>query len=238
MYVLINNDDGTYYTSAAFAYYRDKSVDEHGQKVPEAWRYYYLVLNKEKTAVVKKYIYDRNDYVYFRKMVLCLDDSEEGWSFKEDGTGEINTHEKAALLAMERNGVGFVTQDLIEEDRKYSFNDIQEIRTQFDANRLNTLSWGFHDAYVDEIEANADTLRILLKGVWGCNVEIWFVGDVQYDMSFRSDPRYSPYWDSGYVWLENGFIYLADEYEADVNKITKDTCWFRARSAKYTLHLK
>ena len=237
VYVLINNGDGTHYASAAFAYYRDKSKDEYGQTVPEEWRYYFLVLNQEKTAVVKKYLYDHSKRNNYYKMVLILDDAVDDWNFIEDDTGEINTHDKVELLAMERNGVGFVTPDLLEEDQKYNFNEIQEICTHSDAERLNNLSWYFHDAHIAEKELVGDELRVLMDGIWGCNVEFWFSGDIECHMGWLGDPRYVPYINEASVWLENGYVYFSDDYDGSVSKLKEDSCWFRGKNVRYTLHL-
>ncbi len=231
MYVLINNGDGTHYASVAFACYRETVYDAQGKKIPDHYRWYYLVLNQEKTALVKKYKYDGP------QMVFELDDSTEGWNLNDDDTGEINTHNKTELLAMERNGVGFVTLDLIEEDRKHTFNEVQNILSQYDVDRLITLSNGFLDSYIEEIEQGDDSLRLLLH-IEGGSVEIWFSEDIQYNMGFRANPRHCPDWEiGGCMWLENGYVYLADDIDMTAAKLTDKHGWFRARKAKYTLHL-
>lgn len=69
--------------------------------------------------------------------------------------------------------------------------------------------------------------------IWGCQIEVWFWGDLEYDTSSR-DPEFDdPYWFGATVILQDGFVYLLDEENMTVEQITSGYCYFKARHMKY-----
>ena len=74
---------------------------------------------------------------------------------------------------------------------------------------------------------------IRFDGTWGCEIEIWFWDDLEYDSSSRA-PQYSdPYWFDCTLLLQDGFVYLIDEENVTVDMIKKGYCYFKARHMKY-----
>ena len=70
-------------------------------------------------------------------------------------------------------------------------------------------------------------------GTWGCEIEVWFSGDLEYDTSSRDPEECDPYWYGSTVILHNGFVYFVDEEDMTVDKITPGYCYFKARHMKY-----
>ena len=70
-------------------------------------------------------------------------------------------------------------------------------------------------------------------GTWGCETEVWFSGDLEYDTSSRDPEDCDPYWSGSTVLLQDGFVYIADEEDMTVEKIGTGYCRFKARHMRY-----
>jgi hypothetical protein len=77
------------------------------------------------------------------------------------------------------------------------------------------------------------TLYVKFDGIWGCLIEIWFWGDVEYDVEIRNPKYWDPSWFGATILLQNGFVYLIDESDMKLEDIGDDYCWFKARHMKY-----
>ncbi|SDP38793.1 hypothetical protein SAMN05216366_11646 [Selenomonas ruminantium] len=230
MYAIINKGDGQYYTSTVFAYYEDNNNDD-GEI--DCWDWYYIVLNESRTALVKHYVFDATANPYLHKMVIVTDRDKSNWNVDgETGIGEINLVKKNDLLKMVEQGT--VSDELLAIDEIYKFNEYPEIQDFKDIDNLMTVSGYFHDAYIDHYEEKDGTLYVLFDGIWGGKVEVWFSGDVKYDVSRGNlDERYDPTWYGATMLIENGFIYLVNGDNVTAEKIGDDYCWFKARKVKY-----
>lgn len=62
---------------------------------------------------------------------------------------------------------------------------------------------------------------------------MWFSGDVSYDVSSRNPEEFDPYWLDSTMVLKDGFIYLVDEGDMEIEDIGEAFCWFKARNVKY-----
>lgn len=121
-------------------------------------------------------------------------------------------------------------------DRNYDYNPYPQIRTSDDIECLMTASGGFHDAYIENCEMKGNELYVLFAGVWGCEIEMWFSGDIEYSIASR-DPEYSdPCWYGSTMLIEHEFIYFVDEDDRKVEDINNQYCWFKARNVTY--HIK
>ena len=229
MYAIINNGNGDYYTSTVYACYEDPT-NEDGTNW---WGEYYIVLNKEKNALIKHYAYDSNVKPSIRQMILYIDDNQDNWNVdKRTGIGEVNISDRDSLMKMIEQST--VSNELIELDKQYHFEDYPEIHNEADIAKLMLVSGHFHDARIKQIEDTNDKLHIIFDDVWGCNIEMWFSGDVSYDISCRNPAVYDPYWLGSVMIIANGFIYFIDDEDATIEDAAGDNyCWFKAREVKY-----
>ena len=78
-------------------------------------------------------------------------------------------------------------------------------------------------------------MYLRFDGTWGCEIEVWFWGDLEYDTSSRDPELYDPYWFGFTVILHDGFVYFVDDDDMTVDQITKDYCYFKARHMKYRI---
>lgn len=69
MYAIINKGNGKFYTSMVFACYRDRQTEDE----TNYWDQYVIVLNENKTALVKRYFFDYSRRPYLNKMVIITD---------------------------------------------------------------------------------------------------------------------------------------------------------------------
>lgn len=72
-------------------------------------------------------------------------------------------------------------------------------------------------------------------GTRGCEIEVWFRGDLEYDTSGRDSETSDPYWFSSTVILQDGFGYLIDDNDMTVERITPGYCYFKSRHMKYRI---
>lgn len=228
MYAIVNKGNGRHYTSMVFGHYEDKKKDKNQSE----WGQYYIVLNEEKTALVKHYAFDQNVHRYIRPMTVITDCDQKNWNVDErNGFGEINTFTKERLLYMVE--METVSDELLEMDKSYKFVEYPEIHNQEDIDNLMYATGFFHDAFIEKQEQNGDSLYVLFDGVWGAKIEMWFSGDLEFDTKSR-DPRYeSPYWFGSTMVLKNGFIYFIDDEDREIEDIGEGFCWFKARYVKY-----
>lgn len=227
MYAIVREGNGKFYTSTVFGYYKSSDKSNYNNR-------FWIVLNKAKTALVKQPVYQPNTK-YLIPMVLITDADESGWnkiSENEESVDFLPTGELLSLI--DKNAVPKeLTHKCIEIDRTYQFESIRTVKNADDIRDLDWVSGGFHDAFIaDKIESD-NSLYILFEGTWGCKIEVWFEGDVSYDISSRDPEKWDLYWFGSTVAIDSGFVYLIDDEVASVNDIVQDHCWFKARTMKY-----
>lgn len=228
MYAMVNKGGGKYYTSTVFAFYDD---DEKAETA-SCWGRYYIVLNEEKTALVKQYVFDVSVKPMLHKMILVTDNSHEDWVVDDKkGFGAIGSTNKDDLLKMIEQGR--VSDELLALDRAYEYEAYPEIHDEKDIENLMTVSGWFHDAYIENLEERDGMLYVLFDGIWGGKIEMWFRGDVEYDVSSRDPEKYDPYWFGSTMVIEDGFIYFVDEEDMEIRNIGEGYCWFKARKVRY-----
>lgn len=131
-------------------------------------------------------------------------------------------------------------EDILERchsmDRDYVYEEIREIRNKKDINDLDLAAGGFHDARIAKEELRRDgTLYLRFDGTWGCEIEMWLWGDLEYNTSSRDPEYFDPYWCDSTILQKDGFIYLVDEGDMTVDKINEQYCYFKARYMKYRI---
>lgn len=77
------------------------------------------------------------------------------------------------------------------------------------------------------------SLYVLFNGQWGCDIELWFTGEVSYDASPQKSAEYIPEWLDSTLIIQNGFVYLIDDGDATVENARDGWRWFKARHLKY-----
>ncbi len=237
MHALIRKGNGEYYVSAVFGYFRRLPKDDSYEEYIRCNRYpYYIIWNEEKTGLIKKHQWVQNTK-YIIPQVLIVDGDQSGWIFDKH-TGSEWMAFLPKVLADELVEKKILPHDIREQcltvDEQFTYQEYRELKTQKDIDDLEWVSGGFHDAYVKQTELLDDgSLYVWMDGVWGCSIELWFWGDVEYEISPREGNNSDPYWMDSSVFFENGFVYLVDDCEMTANKITPNSCWFKGRYMKY-----
>lgn len=227
MYAIIREGNGQFYTSMVFGFYMPSKDDTYKDR-------YWIVLNKEKTALIKKNALQQNTK-YLIPMILITDADESNWVKLGEDRQSIDFLPTAELLSLidHHQVPEALTRRCIEMDSTYSYEPMKAVQTPEDIRDLKYVSGGFHDGEIVEMKEEDDQLYLLFDRLWGCKMEIWFEGDIAYDVTSRDPEMYDPYWFGSTVLLQNGFVYLIDDENATVEGITVGDRWFRGRSMKY-----
>jgi hypothetical protein len=227
MYAIVNKGNGESYTSYVYACYEDKR--KRGSK---EWGRYYVVLNENKTALVKHYSFECKVLPTLHSMIMITDCNYDNWNVDEKtGFGEVNITNKESLLNMIKCGT--ISDELLSLDKAYCFVAYPEINSKDDIENLMCVSGYFHDAYIKDFEEKDGELYVLFDGVWGGKIEMWFSGDVKYDISSRNPEEYDPYWFGSQMVIVDGFIYFVDDEDVNIEDIGHGYCWFKSRYVKY-----
>lgn len=236
MHAIIRMGDGKYYVSSVFGYYNDvKSEDSYQRYLERIRTPYYVVFNEEKNKLIKCF-HMQPDTKYLIKQVLIIDSDESGWNInEEDGTGGVAflPRELADKIIAEGVVPDDIMQQCTEIEESYTYNEYTEIKTEKDIKDFDWATGDFHDACIEEqkmLEGGELYLRFI--GIWGCQVEMWFWDELEYCTESRNPEYYDPYWSCATVLLSNGYVYFVDD-EIEVNEITDEYCWFKARHMRY-----
>ena len=138
------------------------------------------------------------DTKYLIPQILIIDSSQENWIADEDGVGGVDFLPREIADQIIDSGVfpDGVFDKCKAVGTGYEYKSEQEIITEKDIENLEWASGGFHDACIKECQLQDDgSLYVKFDGTLGCKVEVWFWGDVEYDISSR-DPD---------VWLNSNY---------------------------------
>lgn len=236
MHAIIRLGKEKYYISTVFGYYNDvKSTDDYQRYLERMHTPYYVVFNEEKTKLIK-WFHLKPGTKQLIKQVLIIDSDETGWIINEkDGTGgvEFLSREQADKIISDGMVPDDIMKQCMEMEESYTYNEYPEIKTAKDIEDFDCATGNFHDACIEEQKIlESGELYLKFGGVWGCKVEMWFWGDLEYCTESRNPELYDPYWLCSAVLLKDGNVYFVDE-EVDVEKITDEYCWFKAKHMKY-----
>ncbi len=234
MHAIIRQGNGKYYISAVFGYYRDITAMNDREEIHKR---YWIVWNPEKTRLIR-WLNLVPDTEYLIPQILIVDADQSNWNKDQNGVGCVDFLSRELLdsfLDSEQQPAEII-EKCLEMDAGYVYNETPEIRTETDIENLEWASGGFHDACIikEEMQENG-TLYLRFEGTWGCEIEVWFWGDLEYDTSSRDPERYDPYWFGSTVILHDGFVYFVDETDMTVERISRDHCYFKARHMKYRI---
>ena len=238
MYAIVKKQDGSFYKSMVFAHYYEKadaSESDHHKYIDSTYyNHFYVVLNQEKTKLIKQHVFDRSNK-YLEPQIHIVDCSTDEWVTIQEGCSCIGFLRDIDLFSSHWNITPDTLQKCIEADQQESHSEYIDIKTERDIENFMAVSGGMHDAFIEEAKQDGDTLYILFDGCWGLKIAMWFEGDVSYSISSRNPEEFDPYWFGSTLLKENGYYYLIDETDMSVDEITDDFCWFKARSVRYHL---
>lgn len=236
MHAIIRMGEGKYYVSSVFGYYNDVESDDDYQRYLERIHTpYYVVFNEDKTKLIK-WLNMQPDTKYLIKQVLVIDSDVSGWNVnEEDGTGGVDFLPRE--LADRTITEGIVPDDIMRQckeiEKSYTYEEYREIKTQKDIEDFDCATGNFHDACIEEQKIlDGGELYLRFTGIWGCKVELWFWDDLEYCTESRNRENWDSYWSCSSLQLNNGYVYFVDE-ELEVDEITDEYCWFKARHMKY-----
>lgn len=233
MYALIKKENGEYYGSTVFGYYTNAKPGKKHQY--NGFSIYYVVFSEDKKRLVKCHEF-RSESQYIDKMVLIVDSDRSDWQFNMDRTGGVSflPREIANRCIDQDYTPTEILEQCLEIENNYIYDAYPVIRNEKDIEDLYWVSQCFHDAYIVEQKmVGDDELYVRFDGVWGCSIEVWFSGNLEYDTSSRDPDTCDPYWYGSTTLIQDGFVYLIDDDDMTVEKIRKGYCWFKARNMKY-----
>lgn len=237
MHAIIRLGNGKYYTSAVFGYYDNiTATDDYERYLESIYSKYYIVLNKEKTTLMKQYVFDRKNRHLSPNILIIDDNHDDNWHLNEAGFGGVDFLPKNDVLKMieNKNISDEVLSKCLYIDSVFQYDKYIDIKNENDIENLMAVSGCFHDARIAKLEESEnDSLYVLFDGVWGCSIEIWFEGDVSYNTNSRNPEVCDPYWYGSSVIFQNGYVYFCDEEDMSVDEISNEYCWFKARKMKY-----
>ncbi len=233
MYGIVRNDDGTYYTSYIYGYYcriTDKS-DRHAS----IYNRYYIVLDEQKTARVKKYVFDR-EKKHLDPLILLTDSYDEDWTYENDDkqNGGLSILTESNLEAECITVTPKLLAECISLDSAYKFEEYKEIITDNDIQNPNYCTGNFHDLRFEAVEQDWQCFHVILREAWVMKIEMWFSGDTKYRPA--SDDAYKHVYPLGCTLLRtDGYLYLIDDEFATLEELTEYISYIRGNGVKYRI---
>ena len=238
MYAIVKNPDETFYTSTVFCHV--KKLNEHGWFDVDSE--YYIVLNQEKTKLIKV-MNQPKELRYLMPQVLELDTDLTDW---------IITREKNYLGVVDfLSDIDFdsddwvvpqeLTERCIEIDSRRKYVEFADIKTETDINNIFWTTRRFHDGYIDGGKEERDSLYLRFTGLIGCDLELYFSGDVEHNIDsfspddFDPDIFDTPEWYDVSIFFEDGYTYLVRGAVTKRSEIHGLNQYVRARNLKYRI---
>ena len=238
MHAIVRQGNGKYYVSAVFGYYRDiTATDDYEKYLQKIYNQYWIVWDAEMKRLIRWNTFTQNTKEIILQ-ILIIDSNQDNWNKNDDGVGCVDFLSKEMLDSfLDKNDQ---PEEILEKCRQmdagYIYEEVQEIKEQKDIENLEWASGGFHDARIAKEELLQDgTLYLRFDGTWGCEIEVWFSGDLEYDTSSRNPDDYDPYWYGSTIILKDGFVYFVDDTDMSVEQIKEEYCYFKARHMKYRI---
>lgn len=237
MYAIVRQGNGKYYTSAVFGYFYDiKSYDRYQRYLERIFSPYYIVLNDEKTRLVKVPAIQSGTH-FNPPLILLFDEDTDGWNVDpKTGKGCISflTRETADMICESHETPPDILEKCLILDRSFTYDLCTEVKSENDLKSLACISGGFHDACIKFCTMeDGGVLHVRFEGVWGCEIELWFWDDVSYSIECRNHENADPIWLFSSLFMENGYIYLFDDYDVTAADVSDYHCWFRAKHMRY-----
>ena len=238
MHGMIRQGNGMYYVSAVFGYYADITAkDDNEAYLQRIYKPYWIVWDEKKERLIRWHAMTPNTE-HLIPQILIVDSDQSNWKTNEKGIGCVDFLSRELLdsfLDKEHQ-----PEDVLEMcrsvDSDYTYEEIKQIKTGKDIEDIMWASGGFHDAYIEKEEIlNDGTLHVRFDGTWGCKIDIWFSGELEYDTSSRNPEKCDPCWFGSTILFQNGFVYFIDDDDMTVEEISKGYTYFKAREMKYRI---
>ena len=238
MHALVCQGNGKYYVSAVFGYFKDiTATDDYDRYIESIRKPYWIVWDEKKKRLIR-WLNMVPNTEYIIPQILIVDADKQNWNIDSEGVGCVDFLSREMLdsfLDMEEQPEA-ILEKCRSMDSGYVYEEIQEIKEQKDIENLYWASGGFHDARIAKEEPRQNgTLYLKFDGTWGCEIEMWLSGDLEYDTSSRNPDEYNPYWNGSTILMENGFIYFVDQDDMTIEDIGQGYCYFKARNMKYRI---
>jgi len=230
MHAIVRKGNGKYYISVILGCYNDASNDYTHR--------YFIVLNEEKDKIIRQPMFNPKKKPHLDQMVLLIDDNQNDWIIQEDGYGCINLFDKKNLLdyALGKDIPLNLLKQCKELDSEYIYSEYNEIKNQKDIDRFMLVSGGFHDARILESQLlNDGTFKVTFDGLWGCNIEMYFIGNVSYCIESRNPEYWDPYWLGSSMYIDNNMVVFVDDEDVELKDIDDNYCWFKAEKVTYRI---
>lgn len=233
MYAIVKKEGGTFYTSTVYGYFcKVTAKDDYQRYLESIHNQFYVVLNEEKNALVKKFIFPSNSK-YLDPQILIIKSNQKDWIFEDDRHGCVDFLCGADFYIEPIEIDPILLKKCIDMDSAEVYEEYVEVTTEDDIENLEWVSGGFHDAFIKKHEQNDDVIYVLFGGVWGCQIEMWFEGDAACSIKEIDPTMDDPTWYCSTFMKQNGFFYLVDEADMTVDSIDDTYCWLRGRHVKY-----
>lgn len=211
MQAIIRQGDGKYYISTVFGYYKDITAkDDYQRYVESIHKPYWIVWDAEHKKLIR-WLNMVPNTKYLIPQVLIIDVDTAGWNMDADGVGCVNflTREFLDSFLDSDTQPEAILEQCHKLDRAYTYDPEPEIRTERDVENLMSVSGYFHDARIAEEKILEDgTLYLHFDGTWGCEIDVWFWGELEYCTDSRSQDECNEYWYGSSVILQDGFVLL------------------------------
>lgn len=228
MKAIIKLNNGKYYISKIFGIYNDKLND----KQKAGYSFYYIIFNETGTELIKKYEYKQKSLFIIREILIC-DTNTSYMKLDENDCGKVSFISNEEIEKIKNNQR--VSPNTLKQCLKYIDKnkiDYIKIKDENDIKNLMSVSFGFHDADIENLEEKNNKLYVLFSGIWGCKIQIIFEGNIQYKIETNNE--YSGEWFGATMLLDNNQIILVDDenYKKDEN-LENYSNWFKADKIKY-----
>jgi len=235
MHAYVRAADGTIYLSKVFGRFNPITArDDYEGYESVCGNLYYLVLDKNKEKLIRQYFLSYN-LPTLKLQILIVDNDCSNWVFDDgggDGCESFLSHLNHENIENEIDAE--LLKKCIRLDAEEHYAEFAEIKNQIDADNLTEVVGEFHDGLIKKIIMSKDgTLYVNMKGFWGCDLELWFSGNVTYNDRAEYKDVEVQWWNSGTILVEDGFIYLANGSIDSAAELDDEYIWFRAKSLKY-----
>ncbi|MBD9017967.1 MAG: hypothetical protein EGR13_06535, partial [Coprococcus comes] len=150
MHAIIRQDDGKYYVSAVFGYYRDVTATEDYKRYIESiHKPYWIVWDSEKKRLIR-WLSMVPETKYIIPQILIVDSERNNWNLDEEGVGCVDFLSRELLDSFLDDEIQ--PEEILSKcrtmDAGYVYNEITEVKNQQDIEDLDWVSGGFHDARI------------------------------------------------------------------------------------------
>ena len=236
MHVIVRQGDGKYYVSAVFGIYRGTNPDnnEEDDFFDTDKSAYYIILNEEKTALIRRY-YSDYSINFGVKTLLEIEGSQEGWILDKRELGGVDFLPKALALKITDEGVtpSDILERCLEIDRSFCYEELREIRSEADVNSLASATDSLYEAKLKAFVAlKDDSYYALFDGCWGCDIEMWFEGNVNFNLKSGISQPNSKWWGVK-LGIHNGMIFASDGFGDENDIFDEDPLMDDYRKSSY-----